>query len=59
MQWIRFIDGDQGDRLVADELLADVLFSSAIYFVFQRQHTSPLIPTSSLLGCMLATSGII
>ena len=25
MQWIRFIKSDQGDRLVVDELLADVL----------------------------------
>ena len=31
MQWIRFIEGDQSDRLAVDELLADVLFSSAIY----------------------------
>ena len=40
MQWIRFIEGDQGDCLVVDELLADVLFSSAIYLVLQiSQHT--------------------
>ena len=31
MQWIRFIEDDQSDRLVVDELLADVLFCSAIY----------------------------
>jgi len=41
MQWIRFIEGDQGDCLVVDELLADVLFSSAIYLVPLQisQHT--------------------
>jgi len=44
MQLIRFIEGDQGDRLVVDELLADVLFSSAIYLVLQTsQHTSPCV----------------
>ena len=41
MQWIRFI---AGDRLVVDELLADVLFSSAVYLVFQTsQHTLPRV----------------
>ena len=44
MQWIRFIEGDQGDRLVVDKLLADVLFSSAVYLVFQTsQHTLPRV----------------
>jgi len=44
MQWIRFIEDDQGDCLVVDELLADILFSSAIYLVFQTlQHTLPRV----------------
>ena len=40
MQRIRFIEGDQ----VVYELLADVLFSSAVYLVFQTSpHTFPRV----------------
>jgi len=42
MQWIRFII--EGDRLVVDELFADVFFSSAVYLAFQTsQHTLPRV----------------
>ena len=44
MQWIRFIEGDQGDRLAVDELITDILFSSAVYLVFQTsKHTLPRV----------------
>jgi len=39
MQWIEGDQGDQGDRLVVDELLADALFSSAVHLVFRHRST--------------------